>query len=229
MSGRVAYYGGIVKDGLILFLDAGKQDSYPRSGTNWIDISGFNNLGQLVNSPTFNSDNYGSILLDGTNEFVNLGIPTSMEFGNSGSYSFCYWLLKSSPFKNYDSILSMGQVANQRMHFLISSDGLIYRWNSFSTTGLTLNIWTNVVYTYNSSGVNTGTEKFYINGVETNSRTGAMPNWISTGDRWIGLHSFGGGSWGFNGRIATFMSYNRVLTSQEVSQNYNATKSRFGL
>ncbi len=33
MAGRIAYYGNIVKDGLVLDLDAAKKDSYPGSGT----------------------------------------------------------------------------------------------------------------------------------------------------------------------------------------------------
>ena len=62
MAGRIAYYGGIVKDGLILDLDAAKRDSYPSSGTVWNDISGFQNNGTLINGPTFNSSNSGNIV-----------------------------------------------------------------------------------------------------------------------------------------------------------------------
>ena len=49
MSGRVSYLGGIVKDGLVLDLDAGKLDSYNRLGTTWNDISGNRNNGTLTN------------------------------------------------------------------------------------------------------------------------------------------------------------------------------------
>ena len=70
MAGRIAYYGGIVKDGLILDLDAAKRDSYPSSGTVWNDISGFQNNGTLINGPTFNSSNGGSIVFDGVDDYV---------------------------------------------------------------------------------------------------------------------------------------------------------------
>ena len=57
MSGRISYYGNIVKDGLVLCLDAAKKDSYPRSGTLWNDISGGQRNGTLINGPTFNPNN----------------------------------------------------------------------------------------------------------------------------------------------------------------------------
>jgi hypothetical protein len=59
MAGRIAYYGGIVTNGLVLALDAAKKDSYPGSGTLWKDISGNTNNGTLINGPTFNSGNGG--------------------------------------------------------------------------------------------------------------------------------------------------------------------------
>ena len=63
MAGRIAYYGGIVTNGLVLDLDAAKKDSYPGTGTSWRNIAGNSNNGTLTNGPTFNSNNGGSIAL----------------------------------------------------------------------------------------------------------------------------------------------------------------------
>jgi hypothetical protein len=63
MAGRIGYYGGVVKDGLVLDLDAAKLDSYPRTGTSWKDISGNQNNGTLINGPTFDSGNGGVLCL----------------------------------------------------------------------------------------------------------------------------------------------------------------------
>ena len=71
MAGRVAYYGNIVKNGLILDMDAAKRDSYPGTGTAWNDISGFQYNGTLTNGPTFNSSNGGSIVFDGVDDRVS--------------------------------------------------------------------------------------------------------------------------------------------------------------
>ena len=52
----------IVTDGLIFGVDAASERSYPGSGTNWTDIVGDSNCA-LVNGPTFDSGNGGSIYL----------------------------------------------------------------------------------------------------------------------------------------------------------------------
>ena len=222
--------GNIVTSGLVLNLDAANPRSYPPlyNGTIWTTLAGSSN-GTLVNGPTFNSGNGGSIVFDGTNDYVNLGTPSSINFGDSGSYTFSFWFMKTNSFKDYDELFSMGATANQRIHFLIDSSGRLHRWDAFFTTGINLNVWVNVVYTYQSQGVNTGVETFFINGFQTTIRSGAMPPWIPTGDRWLGFHSFSGGSWPFQGRIVSFLSYNRALTAAEVLQNYNATRARFGV
>ena len=58
----------IVTDGLVLCLDAGDRKSYSGSGTTWTDRSGEGNNGTLVNGPTFDSGNGGSIYFDGGND-----------------------------------------------------------------------------------------------------------------------------------------------------------------
>ena len=65
----------IVTDGLSLYLDAANTRSYPGSGTAWYDLSGNVNHGTLVNGPTFDSGNAGSIVFDGTNKYVNFPNP----------------------------------------------------------------------------------------------------------------------------------------------------------
>jgi len=62
----------IVLNGLVLWLDAGVSDSYPAVGTIWKDLAGSNN-GTLTNGPTFNSANGGSIVFDGSNDYVVTG------------------------------------------------------------------------------------------------------------------------------------------------------------
>ena len=74
-------------------------------------------------------------------------------------------------------------------------------------------------------------KKFYINGVllGTQNVTGVLgtnANGMSIG-AYGGFN--GGRSYYYSGDIATMKFYNRTLTDTEVLQNYNATKSRFGL
>ena len=96
MAGRIGYYGGMVKDGLVLNLDASRLDSYLRTGTSWKDISGNQNNGTLINGPTFNSNNGGSIVFDGTNDYMTLGSPTGFSMAPSG-VTMVFWIYNNYP------------------------------------------------------------------------------------------------------------------------------------
>lgn len=88
----------IVTNGLVLALDAANNKSYPGSGVTWYDLSGNGNNGTLTNGPTFNVGNLGSIVFDGTNDYVsfnNSGTSTSFDFG-TGDMTFTFWMLPSA-------------------------------------------------------------------------------------------------------------------------------------
>ena len=72
-------YPDIITSGLTLLLDAGYVSSYPRSGSRWDDLSFSGNNGTLVNSPTFNSSNYGYLTFNGSNQYTNVaGTPLGL-------------------------------------------------------------------------------------------------------------------------------------------------------
>jgi hypothetical protein len=81
-------FGQIVTDGLVLCLNASDRNSYVSGSTTWNDVSGRGNNGTLTNGPTFNSANGGSIVFDGTNDFVNCGNNTSL---NLNKHTICFW------------------------------------------------------------------------------------------------------------------------------------------
>jgi hypothetical protein len=66
---------------------------------------------------------------------------------------------------------------------------------------------------------------FYKNGtqVATSNGGGAALSNMS------GLQIGGGNNYPMNGNVYNFLMYNRVISSTEILQNYNATKGRFGL
>ena len=74
--------GNIVTDGLVLLLDAANTKSYVSGSTIWNDLSRSGNNGSLINGPTFNSLNGGSIVFDGSNDFIEgtITVPTSFTF-----------------------------------------------------------------------------------------------------------------------------------------------------
>ena len=221
MSGRVSYLGGIVKDGLVLDLDAGKLDSYNRLGTTWNDVSGNGNNGTLTNfsSPSpqtiWNSNNGGSILFDGVDDYVSI---SDINFTTT---TIDIWV-----YVNAYAIAGQGTVFIYQLGngFEIWSNNVgLIRYNKNSTTTLTsgsgfsLNTWNNIVATSNGT-----TNTLYLNGVSIGSNAGGIFD-NTSGD--IRISGYGG--YYLNGRCPLLKMYNRGLTISEVLQNYNATKGRY--
>ena len=217
----------IVTNGLVLFLDANNTNSYPGSGTTWADLSGNGYTGTLTNGPTFSSANGGSIVFDGTNDYVS-GTTSGLV---SSVISMDVWFNVNSS-KTYSAL--MGSNATEKYEMLIKSGlhievGLqssnYMQYNNI----LSLNTWTNIVVTAVS-----GTQwKMYKNGVYLGSPTSSVGTWQVSG---TSISNFDLGrirndvaTFAYSGNISTVKIYNRELTASEVLQNYNATKTRFGL
>ena len=212
MAGRIAYYGNIVKDGLVFDLDAAKRDSYPGSGTVWSDISGFQNNGTLINGPTFNSANGGSIVFDGVDDYVR--VPYSPTLDPTSAITFEAWCYPTDLTTIRYQELYRKEVSPGRHLFSFQEYGTIL---SFGT-------WTSL---YNELYIS-GYKAIYANGtlLESNiSITGSLVqgNAIS----YIGSNQ--GASEYFKGNYPLFRMYNKSLSQSEVLQNYNALKGRYGL
>ena len=222
MSGRISYYGGIVTQGLVLDLDAGKLDSYPKFGTTWRDISFNQNNGTLVNGPTFNSLNGGSIVFDGSNDYVTIPSTPNLSPG-IGDFTYSSWINPNSFSGTYSTLFVVATVGG--LWIGKNSTNFVLRAYSVAdyiqySTLPTLNTWTNITITrsgttatlyYNAISVATATTS--QNFVQSTAYIGNDGNVISAN---------------FNGRIATTIFYKgKALTATEVLQNYNATKGRY--
>lgn len=234
MAGRVAYYGGIVKDGLVLDLDAAKRDSYPGSGTSWRDIAGSIATGSLINGPIFNSNNGGYISFDGTNDYADVG---NILFNSASSTTLDLWVNTPSMAVNR-YIMAKGSAGDGIFTFSMptgpgpsggaSSYVRFQMGNQSGTVSTALEFgnlvwgqWYNFTFTYNGSFV-TG----YRNAAtpQSSSLTGNLYTTVSP----INLASDKYGAVGA-ANIASFKVYNRALSATEITQNYNALKGRYGL
>jgi hypothetical protein len=223
------YSPKIVTDGLVLCLDAANTKSYVSGSTAWNDLSRGGNNGTLINGPTFNTGSLGSITFDGINDYAT--IPSNTLFNSvSSGFSLGCWVNISATQPSVDSQI-IGTLFNE-----VSGYGILYdfplkkRFNFYirsanrvsSTTDLTPNIWYHVMCVY------TGTlDIIYVNG-RFNNQVSDTTAPLSTTPFVIGTYSTGIQR-SFAGRISQVLSYNKALSSQEVLQNYNATKSRYGL
>lgn len=222
------YSPKIVTDGLVLYLDAANTKSYVSGSTTWNDISRGGNNGTLVNGPTFSSQNGGSIVFDGVNDYgrlsANNGLQPSPEltlevwFKSSGNNSKIQGLL----YLNYGTGLRLE--TNGAIHTRVNSAGSLQQFITTST--YFNNLWNQVILTINSN-----TAILYVNSILVNQYSivydGSSPYNTSIGG--VGTDVNDSANRGFYGNLSIAKVYNKVLSLPEVLQNYNATKSRFGL
>jgi Concanavalin A-like lectin/glucanases superfamily len=215
----------IVTNGLVLALDAANKKSYSGSGTTWTDLSGNGNNGTLTNGPTFSSDNGGSIVFDGIDDYVDIGIKSTLQ---PQSLSVSLWFKVSSyPVSNAQIVRSRGYGWGIQLNgSLLSSSLYTSTSNQINSSGtvIPLNIYNHCLFTYSNS-----TFCMYLNGFQiytTTSPTNTI--YYSGGYIAIGRDADSSGSY-FNGNVSNAQIYNRALSSTEVLQNYNSQKTRFNL
>ena len=230
-----SYSPKIITDGLVLCLDAGDSKSYSGSGTTWTDRSGNENNGTLTNGPTFSSDNNGLIQLDGTNDNIRTLWGANHNPYNNPITVSCWF--KIDGLTKSMMILSTGQARgnndqNQRLYFGINTElsekfGWGIRsslWGSSQITGITANTsdWFHVALVINSSNA-----YCYINNVLRDTKL-VNSTYVLNDELWVGTHD-NDTDFEFHGKIANVMVYEKDLSEAERTQNYNATKGRFGL
>jgi hypothetical protein len=231
MATRYNYTGGIVTNGLVLNLDAAKTDSYPGTGTTWRDLSGRGNNGTLTNGPTFSGiGKQASIVFDGSNEYINTTFKTSDYFGNNDDITVSVWFNQvdnsQRSFIGNSVYLGSGWMVfnyfGQIRFATYGNPGGIISVLGINDQGAPINKWHNVTFTIENS-----VGKGYYNGElkNTTSPIGYTANSLNTQ---VGGTTQGGVG-KTNGKISNVQVYNRALTAQEVSQNFNALRGRYGI
>ena len=222
----MSVFGGpdIVTDGLVLHLDAANRKSYPLSGSTIYDLSGNGydgTFGASNAAPTFTSENGGALNFDGSNDKI------STTFKPSGARSYFIWV-------KYDIINSLPngfsvtgtQQGGAYNYIGIQNGGYFYYYagnngGAISSTQLSANTWYQQGFVLFSDG----SRKVYLNANEIASGTGSLGN-TATSEFSIGCVN--NNHW-INGLISIVSQYSKSLSANEVQQNYNALKGRFGL
>ena len=218
--------GAIVTDGLRFNLDAGKTASYPGTGTTWTDLSGNGNHGTLSGATltVYSSDNGGCFVFNGSTSNVNLN-KNATEIGiYDNSYTADAWVYPTDLSGDRGMFGDEVSANRQGLH-LIFRNGSIHQGHYGSDANIgsvTTNSWWHIVFTFDKA---TGATKMYKNGVDQGN-SGTIGSYIGTSN--IHLGQAYGNSGYFQGKGAVYKMYNRVLSSAEVTTNYNALKNRFG-
>lgn len=226
----------IVTDGLVLYLDAANTRSYVSGSTVWNDLSRSGNNGLLISEPTFSRDGGGSIVFNGTTQYVDLGstinnyirinLPYTIEVVVNMSVSGTDQAFIGNAWTSPGFLIR--KLSTNSIRFIFLQDGGTYRAKDSPvlTSG-----WYHVVATYNGSGVNTlSNYALYINsstiGV-TDLSNGTITSIVPPNNINLGRSGDSAGFAYFNGKIPIARMYNRALSASEVLQNYNTTKGRF--
>lgn len=227
----------IVTNGLVLYLNAGDQNSYPGFGSTWYDLSPGRRNFTLVNNPTWYPDGYFS--LDGTDDYMRG--PASNTF-NLGSEHTVETIINPTQLgtKTLFNWRSNSDTDRQIMGHVPYSDNVVY-YDVAGCCGATqrisylANLTNKISYmTFRCRTSTTPYRQIFENNVEK----------VNSGANGTATFSFGtalsllavfnqnniagsGGVW--KGNLYAFRLYNRALTDAELTQNYNATKIKFGL
>ena len=223
----LAHSPRIVTDGLVLCVDAASKRSYPGTGTTWTDLKGGNN-GTLINGPTFDSDNGGSIVFDGSDDRVDCTSPS--EIDSISEITMIAWV-RYSGIGYYPKIISRGHATatdllrgsnNNQLSFYYANSGYATDSDYFSGTIGSINLSSGWVCVAVTSG---SVVKFYKNS-DLVYTSGSITTNTGTGSTLV-LGNRPGGGRNFSGRMGVAMVYNRVLSADEILQNYLSTKERY--
>jgi hypothetical protein len=222
----------IVTSGLIVSLDAADRNSYPSSGTAWNDLSGNNNNGTLVGSPTYSS-NPGFFTFT-----TNKNVSTALSNISLSAATFIAWVYPTQTQGNYTGIVFNrntfgGSTALATGMNVYTNNSLGYHWNdtiaSYNwNSGLTIpnNQWSMIVMSINSTTATAylGQSSGITSATNTTSHASlsGLNFYIACDPGDLPLRTF-------IGNIAVAQIYNRALSATEIQQNYNAQKSRFNL
>jgi len=234
------YYGGpIVTDGLVFAIDAGNLVSYENSSTTTYSMTG-SNSGTLTNGTGYSSNNGGSFVFDGTNDYTAFTISPSISLRCLET-----WFYNENAIPGNDTTIG-GPTTYQT----------VFRFNEDYPMGVNLGAWTSGMTNEAIHIWSTGASPYKA----TNTREAVLSGWHHLIFNWNGsyydiyvdgvqqdVYAHAGGhatlieldhltigssispNYSFNGKIPITRIYNQSLTDSEIGQNFEAQRARFGL
>ena len=194
--------------------------------TVWNDLTGRGNNGTLTNGPTFSGANGGSLIFDGTNDYIQSG-----SFSNllTADITVETWIYLTAASSDWVRIIGTGGNGGNRTFGLWYSSSSTLLWQRYGATDpsiqppnvLATGTWHHVAATTSGSS-----HTVYLNASSVGTATAAGP-WTASGENitigFAGIHTY------HNGRISNAKIYNRALTATEIQQNFTALRGRYGI
>jgi hypothetical protein len=231
----------IITNGLVFGVNSADRNSYSGTGNTWFDLSGNQFDSTLTNGPTYSTNNNGVIVLDGTNDIVSIPGNTTIYSSNFTWQSFHYirqgnlsdldamWWSEAG---NKNFLMGYRNTNIVNSYFRIDSVSGVYQSPSVgtqsnglgSTSGAISGRW---LFT---TVVKSGTTFFLYWNNAVLMWTVTISDWsIPATSQSISFGARNDFSFANAMNIGNILMYNRALTTNEIQQNYNSQKSRFGL
>jgi hypothetical protein len=231
----LAHSPRIVTDGLVLCLDAANPKSYPGTGTVINNLVSYNKS-NFVGGVSFSSSNKGVFIFDGTSGYISF--DQSYNISNLGGSFSCWMYIDdfSVVSGHTPGRITFGNTSFDFYNMLAVYNGgygIESNTNSNpdelsgdttpenSVPSIIAGTWINMTVVLSNSQ-----HTFYTNGI--NRRADSMQDNFVTNNFGEQANATSYPDF-FKGKVGIIQIYNKELTSQEVIQNFNATRGRFGL
>jgi len=221
-------YPPIVTSGLVTCWDSGFIPSYPRSGSIIYDISGNGNHGTLVNGVVYSTTNGGVLSFDGADDWLYSTTPDLSVTNYTVMGASRYTDSLDPEFTNHQRMIT------SPLNIAPYTNWLMGNWST-TTTNYFAAGWVSAVGSgpddtnwriYSTTGNIVGDSyALYVN----NSLSAGPNNGGSSGPGGFAVGGYDVGGESSTGEFSFLLAYNRILSAAEMTQNYNAYASRFGL
>jgi hypothetical protein len=215
----------IVRSGLLVHLDAANVKSYPGSGTTWSDLSGNGVDGTLINGPAYDSSNKGGLVFDGIDDHCQFTFSNKGIFVIPGT-TICAMVYRTRDRTAQTNVISYRFGSGGLLYIGSSNNQIFSYYNNLSTQGYTSGIFPLNDFAYLTIRLNnngsithmTNGENKFTSDVRTGYNFEEKTQFRFSSD----LEYFGG-------RMFSFQHYNRELTDNEIRQNFEALRGRYGI
>lgn len=196
--------------------------SYFKLETTCTDLSGNGYTGTFNNGPTYDSNNLGSIVFDGVNDYIDLNTNNIIAGRNPFTFEAFYKVTNASVaaeiFGNYGSGYSTNTIWISG-RYGVYINGLVPYFQGYPLGAGTYHMG----FTRNSAGNCVLYKNGVVDGTATSTSSIAIGQNFRIGSDVNGIAEV------FGGNLYNLKVYNRVLSSSEIQQNFNALRGRFGV
>jgi len=228
IQGFTVYDSSFNSNGALLYLDAGQAASYSGSGTTWTDLSTNTNNATLVGSPTFVSSGANSYFSFNGAGTQYAGTPTA-KYNQTYTGKTVFIVARLTAITAGTFRCMFGTAAGTRNFntYIYSPSAGVYQihWSAGGGGGfsnnlsITTNQWFVAAVTQTTGGLVT----YYLNGQPVGTNSIAFSQWVSNGNENV---AYGDNYW--YGDIPVVAVYGRALTADQIQQDYNSLKGRYG-